>query len=109
MASIKILICMIVSFTVSYQFIIWYYVYALQNDYLPPEWLPLLQVVVGGIGDEDQENSVLFQLLSTVVEAGNENVVVHLPYIVSSLVSQISKFIPPNPEPWPRVWVDLII
>ncbi|WJZ86762.1 hypothetical protein VitviT2T_006189 [Vitis vinifera] len=74
-----------------------------QNDYLPPEWLPLLQVVVGGIGDEDEENSVLFQLLSTVVEAGNENVAVHLPHIISLLVGQISKSIPPNPEPWPQM------
>ena len=97
------------SFTISCWFIIWFYVYALQNDYLPPQWLPLLQVVVGGIGDEDQENSVLFQLLSTVVETGNKNVAVHLPYIVSSLVGQISKFIPPNPEPWPQVSADLII
>ncbi|CBI25943.3 unnamed protein product, partial [Vitis vinifera] len=75
----------------------------LENDYLPPEWLPLLQVVVGGIGDEDEENSVLFQLLSTVVEAGNENVAVHLPHIISLLVGQISKSIPPNPEPWPQM------
>lgn len=75
----------------------------LQNEYLPPEWLPLLQVVVGRIGDEDEENSVLFQLLNTVVEAGNENVAVHMPYIISSLVGQISKAIPPNPEPWPQV------
>lgn len=75
----------------------------LENDYLPPQWLPLLQVVVGGIGDEDEENSVLFQLLSTVVEAGNENVAVHLPHIISLLVGQISKSIPPNPEPWPQM------
>ena len=83
--------------------------FMVQNDYLPPEWLPILQVVVGGIGDEDEENSVLFQLLSTVVEAGNENVAVHLPHIISLLVGQISKSIPPNPEPWPQVCVDLVI
>ncbi|KAK9289104.1 hypothetical protein L1049_017576 [Liquidambar formosana] len=76
----------------------------LENDYLPPEWLPLLEVVAGGIGTEDEETtSILFQLLSSVVEAGNENVAVHVPYIVSSLVDAISKCIPHNQEPWPQV------
>ncbi|KAF8401236.1 hypothetical protein HHK36_012168 [Tetracentron sinense] len=76
----------------------------LENDYLPPEWLPLLQVVVSRIDNEDDnESSVLFMLLSTVVEAGNENVAVHIPFIISSLVGAISKRIPPILEPWPQV------
>ncbi|KAL6952985.1 hypothetical protein U1Q18_041395 [Sarracenia purpurea var. burkii] len=73
------------------------------NDYLPPEWLPLLQVVVGRIADEGEEASILFQLLGTLVEAGNEHVSLHIPYIISSLVVTISKCIPPNPEPWPQM------
>lgn len=75
----------------------------LENDYLPPEWLPLLQVVIGGIGQDDEENSILFQLLSSMVEAGNENVAIHIPHSVLSLVGAISKSIPPNFEPWPQV------
>ncbi|KAA8527975.1 hypothetical protein F0562_035156 [Nyssa sinensis] len=74
-----------------------------ENDYLPPEWLPLLQVVVGRIGVEDEETSILFQLLGTLVEAGNEGVALHVPQIISSLVGKISKCIPSNPEPWPQV------
>ncbi|OVA16680.1 Importin-beta [Macleaya cordata] len=76
----------------------------LENDYLPPEWLPLLQVVVSKTDNEDDnESSILFELLRTVVEAGNENVAAHIPYIVTSLVDTISKHIPPLPEPWPQV------
>ncbi|KAI9195873.1 hypothetical protein LWI28_018945 [Acer negundo] len=75
----------------------------LDNDYLPPEWYPLLQVLVGRIGNEDEENSILFQLLSSVVGAANENVADHIPYIISSLVCTISKRIHPSLEPWPQV------
>ncbi|XP_011656322.1 uncharacterized protein LOC101205180 isoform X1 [Cucumis sativus] len=75
----------------------------LENDYLPPEWLPLLQVVIGGVGQDDEENSILFQLLSSIVEAGNENIGIHIPHVVLSLVGAISKSIPPNLEPWPQV------
>lgn len=80
-----------------------FYVFLLQNDYLPPEWYPLLKVVVGRIGNEDEENSILFELLSSVVGAANENVVDHIPFIISSLVGTISKRIHPNSEPWPQV------
>ncbi|GAY35579.1 hypothetical protein CUMW_017160 [Citrus unshiu] len=75
----------------------------LENDYMPPEWYPLLQVIVGRIGYEDEENSILFELLSSVVGAANENVVDHIPYIVSSLVAAISKHMHPSSEPWPQV------
>ncbi|XP_030924098.1 importin beta-like SAD2 homolog isoform X1 [Quercus lobata] len=75
----------------------------LENDYAPPEWLPLLEGVIGRISNEDEESSILFQLLSSVVEAGDETVAVHIPYIVSSLVGAISKWIPANLEPWPQV------
>lgn len=75
-----------------------------QNDYVPPDWLTLLQVLVNGMGSEDEsEASLLFQLLGTVVEAGQENVATHIPVIVSSIVSAITKHLPPIPEPWPQV------
>ncbi|XP_062109375.1 uncharacterized protein LOC133819997 [Humulus lupulus] len=75
----------------------------LENDYLPPDWLPLLQVVLGRISNDDEDSSILFQLLSSVVEAGNENVAIHIPFIVSSLAGAISNCIPPHPEPWPQM------
>lgn len=59
--------------------------------------------MIGRIGDNDEENSVLFQLLSSAVEAGNENVAIHIPYIISSLVGALSKCIPRDVEPWPQV------
>ncbi|KAJ7955304.1 Importin beta-like SAD2-like protein [Quillaja saponaria] len=76
----------------------------LENDFMPPEWLSLLQVVIGNIGKEDNETSILFQLLSSVVEAGNENVAIHIPCIVLSMTGVISKCITtPILEPWPQV------
>ncbi|XP_010270925.1 PREDICTED: importin beta-like SAD2 homolog isoform X1 [Nelumbo nucifera] len=76
----------------------------LENDYPPPEWLPLLQVVVSRADNEDEnESSILYQLLSTIVEAGNENVAPYIPSLVQSMAWNISKRIPPNPEPWPQV------
>lgn len=87
---------------ITYLFFSW-----LQNDYLPPDWLPLLRVVIGRIGNDDEDSSIFFQLLSSVVEAGNENVAVHIPFIVSSLVEAISKCIPANLESWPQVCIYL--
>lgn len=76
----------------------------LENQYLPSEWLPLLQVVIGRIDNEDEnESSTLFQLLSNIVEAGNNNVITHIPYIISAVIGVIEKHIPPIPEPWPQV------
>ncbi|XP_057959016.1 importin beta-like SAD2 homolog [Malania oleifera] len=71
----------------------------LENDYLPPEWSPLLQVLVGRIGREDEETSIIFQLLSTVVEVGNENVAVHIPCIVSAVIDALLKCLAPNLDP----------
>ena len=75
---------------------------------MPPEWLPLLEVVIGRINNQDEESSILYQLLGSIVEAGDENVAFHIPYIVSSLVGAISKLIPANPEPWPQVCMDML-
>ncbi|XP_038975739.1 importin beta-like SAD2 isoform X2 [Phoenix dactylifera] len=76
----------------------------LENDYVPADWLTLLQVLVNGLGSEDEsEASLLFQLLGTVVEAGQQNVATHIPVIVSSIAGAITKHLPPIPEPWPQV------
>ncbi|KAJ8623513.1 hypothetical protein MRB53_032042 [Persea americana] len=52
----------------------------LENDYLPPEWL-----------------------LTTVVEVGDEKVACHIPAIISTVATAVSKHIPPTREPWPQV------
>ncbi|KAI3993351.1 hypothetical protein MKX01_010094 [Papaver californicum] len=76
----------------------------LDNDYFPPEWLPVLQVVVKNIDNvDDSDSSNLFDLLRTLVEVGDGGVAIHVHYVVSSLVQTISKHIPPTPEPWPQV------
>ncbi|KAH9624051.1 hypothetical protein KSS87_019120 [Heliosperma pusillum] len=72
----------------------------LDNDYLPSDWLYLLQVIASRIGNEEDEISMLFQLLSSVVEAGEKEVAVHAPLVVSLLVDTIAKHIPADPEPW---------
>ncbi|KAM7257151.1 hypothetical protein ACFE04_012892 [Oxalis oulophora] len=75
----------------------------LENGYFPPDWLPLLKAVIGRMGDEDEENIVLLQLLSSVVEVGDEQVALLIPDIISSLVGKISMRIPSGAEPWPQV------
>ncbi|XP_019464240.1 PREDICTED: importin beta-like SAD2 homolog isoform X1 [Lupinus angustifolius] len=75
----------------------------LDNDYMPPDFLPLLQVIVGNIGNDESESSILFQLISSIVESGDEKVAVHVPHIVSSLLAPVSKWLTPDLEPWPQV------
>ncbi|MED6179892.1 hypothetical protein PIB30_004946 [Stylosanthes scabra] len=75
----------------------------LDNEYMPPDFLPLVQVIIGNIGNDESESSILLQLLSSVMEAGDEELAVHIPHIVSSLVGPVSKWLTPNPEPWPQV------
>ncbi|XP_019253328.1 PREDICTED: uncharacterized protein LOC109232117 isoform X2 [Nicotiana attenuata] len=80
-----------------------------ENEYMPPEWLPLLQVVCHRIGDEEEDNSIYFQLLSTMVEAGNEKIAPHIPDIVCLLVREISKKLPLDLEPWPQGFASLAV
>ncbi|TKY54297.1 Importin beta SAD [Spatholobus suberectus] len=79
----------------------------LDNDYMPPDFLPLLQVIIANIGNDESESesesSILFQLLSSIMEAGDEKVAVHIPLIVSSIVGPVSKWLTANLEPWPQV------
>ncbi|XP_027330151.1 importin beta-like SAD2 isoform X2 [Abrus precatorius] len=75
----------------------------LDNDYMPPDFLPLLQVIVANIGNDESESSILFQLLSSIMESGDEKIAVHIPHIVPSLVDPISKWLNPNLEPWTQV------
>ncbi|RID63443.1 hypothetical protein BRARA_E02452 [Brassica rapa] len=77
----------------------------LENEYTPPEWLPLLQIIIGRIGKEDEEDSILFQLLKSVVESGSQDIAMHIPYIVSSLVSNMLNFIDPSEDQWSQATV----
>ncbi|CAO2150244.1 unnamed protein product [Urochloa humidicola] len=76
----------------------------IENSYAPPDWLVLLQAVVKRIstGDEN-ESALLFKLLGTIVEGGQEKVLPHIPEIVSNIANTIMKLLPPVPEPWPQV------
>lgn len=74
-----------------------------ENDFFPPEWLPVLQHVVGRIRDNDEDTSVMFELLKTLVEAGGDIVAPHIPHIISVLGEDIQKHIPLSPEQWPQV------
>lgn len=65
--------------------------------------------MLGRIGNNDEESSVLFQLLSSVVQAGNKSVAVHIPYIISSLVGALSKCISHDLEPWSQVRISFHI
>ncbi|KDP27986.1 hypothetical protein JCGZ_19066 [Jatropha curcas] len=75
----------------------------LDNEYPPPEWLPLLQIVISRINIEEEETSVLFQLLSSVVEVSDENMADHIPYMVSLIVGALLKYMHPSLESWPQV------
>lgn len=65
--------------------------------------MPLLQIIIGRIGKEDEEDSILFQLLKSVVESGSQDIAMHIPYIVSSLVSNMLNFIDPSEDQWSQV------
>ncbi|KAI3687068.1 hypothetical protein L1987_80759 [Smallanthus sonchifolius] len=74
-----------------------------ENEFYPPEWLPILQIVADRITrDNDEEPSIMFELLKTLVEAGADVVAPHIPHIVSVLAQHILKHIPLIPEPWPQ-------
>jgi len=80
----------------------------IENSYAPPDWLVLLQVVVKRIstGDEN-ESALLFKLLGTIVEGGQEKVLSHIPEIVSNIANTVMEHLPPVPDPWPQVVVHL--
>lgn len=59
-----------------------------------------------GINIEDEDTSILFQLLCSLVEAGDENITDHIPFMVSSLVGVLMKIMPPSMESWPQVCTD---
>ncbi|KAG2564198.1 hypothetical protein PVAP13_8KG390800 [Panicum virgatum] len=76
----------------------------IENSYAPPDWLILLQAVVKRIstGDEN-ESALLFKLLGTIVEGGQEKVLPHIPEIVSNIANTVMQLLPPVPDPWPQV------
>lgn len=75
-----------------------------QDGYKPSEWLPLLQATVAGARmPEENEATISLQLLATAAEAGEDFVAPHVPAITAAVQGEISKHIPPHPEPWPQV------
>lgn len=78
-----------------------------QNDYSPPDWLPVLEAVISRINIEDEETRILLQLLNSVVETGEENVANHIPFMVSSLAGVLYKHVHPNMEMWPQVCINV--
>lgn len=53
--------------------------------------------------DEETESAIMFEVLKTLVEAGGDAVVPHIPHIISLLAQHILNHIPLSPEPWPQV------
>lgn len=77
---------------------------AWQNKHFPSDWSSFLQTVVGRVGTGDEnESSILFQLITSIVESGQQNIAMHVPGIVSAIASALSYLIPPIPKPWPQV------
>jgi hypothetical protein len=52
---------------------------------------------------EENEATISLQLLATAAEAGEDFVAPHVPAITAAVQGEISKHIPPHPEPWPQV------
>ncbi|KAJ0980544.1 hypothetical protein J5N97_008799 [Dioscorea zingiberensis] len=76
----------------------------LENDFVPSDWQSLLQVLVERMDTtEENESSLIFPLLSNVVDAGKDNIAIHIPFVVSRITATISKHLPPAPDPWPQV------
>jgi hypothetical protein len=65
-------------------------------------------VVVRRISNGDEnESAILFKLLGTIVEGGQEKVLSHIPEIVSNIANTVMELLPPVPDPWPQVVVHL--
>jgi hypothetical protein len=61
-------------------------------------------VVVKRISTRDEkESALLFKLLGTIVEGGQERVLSHIPEIVSNIANTVMELLPPVPDPWPQV------
>ncbi|XP_057871628.2 uncharacterized protein LOC131078011 isoform X2 [Cryptomeria japonica] len=76
----------------------------LQEEYEPAEWVSILQTAISGITNKEKEDvCLLLQLLATAAEIGEEKVALHVPMMISTIKGDISRHIPPAPEPWPQV------
>ena len=53
--------------------------------------------------EDENESALLFQLLGTVVEAGQEKVLPHIPGTVSNIANTIMNLLSPVSDPWPQV------
>lgn len=52
---------------------------------------------------EEGEATISLQLLATAAEAGEDYIAFHVPAITAAIQGEITKNIPPHPEPWPQV------
>ncbi|KAH9325798.1 hypothetical protein KI387_005976, partial [Taxus chinensis] len=76
----------------------------LQEEYKPAEWLSFLQAATSGMSSKETEDAChSLELLATAVEIGDKNVSQHVPMMISTIKRDISRHIPPAPEPWPQV------
>ncbi|KAH7292282.1 hypothetical protein KP509_29G060400 [Ceratopteris richardii] len=76
----------------------------LEEEYKPVEWLPLLQAAVnGGKSHDNDEASLAFRVLGTAADVGEEDILPHLPAIISAVKAELYNHIPSIPEPWPQV------
>ncbi|PNX78090.1 arm repeat superfamily protein [Trifolium pratense] len=73
--------------------------YPVRNDYMSPDFLPLLQVIVSNIGNDENDSPILFQLLSSIMETGEEKVSVLIPHTIPSIMGSVSKWLTSNLEP----------
>ncbi|RLM70258.1 uncharacterized protein C2845_PM17G14860 [Panicum miliaceum] len=58
--------------------------------------------VIGQLAICLPEVALLFKLLGTIVEGGQEKVLPHIPEIVSNIANTVMKLLPPVPDPWPQ-------
>ena len=53
--------------------------------------------------EDENESALLFQLLGTIVDAGQEKVAAYIPGTVSNIANTITNLLPSVPDPWPQV------
>jgi predicted component of type VI protein secretion system len=52
---------------------------------------------------QEGEATISLQLLATVAEAGEDHLARHVSAVAAAVQGEISKHIPPHPEPWPQM------
>ncbi|GAQ91020.1 putative nuclear transport protein [Klebsormidium nitens] len=77
----------------------------LTAEFVPPEWLPLLQAAVAASrSPDDDETARAFQLLQTAAETGDAQVARHCPALLPVLMAAVVARLPEErATPWPAV------